>query len=118
MLLQYLLENLTNVEISGQTNREINKIEYNSNKIKNGDVFVAITGYKDNGIKYIDDAISKGAVAIVHEGDIEHKEDITYIKVENARIALAIMASTYYGDPARKLKMIGITGTKGKTTKS
>lgn len=116
MLLQYLLENLTNVEISGQTNREINKIEYNSNKIKNGDVFVAITGYKDNGIKYIDDAISKGAVAIVHEGDIEHKEDITYIKVENARIALAIMASTYYGDPARKLKMIGITGTKGKTT--
>ena len=116
MLLQYLLENLTNVEISGQTNREINKIEYNSNKIKNGDVFVAITGYKDNGIKYIDDAISKGAVALVHEGDIEHKEDITYIKVENARIALAIMASTYYGDPARKLKMIGITGTKGKTT--
>lgn len=116
MLLQYLLENLTNVEISGQTNREINKIEYNSNKIKNGDVFVAITGYKDNGIKYIDDAISKGAVAIVHEGDIEHKEDITYIKVENARIALAIIASTYYGDPARKLKMIGITGTKGKTT--
>lgn len=116
MLLQYLLENLTNVEISGQTNREINKIEYNSNKIKNGDVFVAINGYKDNGIKYIDDAISKGAVAIVHEGDIEHKEDITYIKVENARIALAIMASTYYGDPARKLKMIGITGTKGKTT--
>lgn len=116
MLLQYLLENLTNVEISGQTNKEINKIEYNSNKIKNGDVFVAINGYKDNGIKYIDDAISKGAVAIVHEGDIEHKEDITYIKVENARIALAIMASTYYGDPARKLKMIGITGTKGKTT--
>lgn len=116
MLLQYLLENLTNVEISGQTNREINKIEYNSNKIENGDVFVAINGYKDNGIKYIDDAISKGAVAIVHEGDIEHKEDITYIKVENARIALAIMASTYYGDPARKLKMIGITGTKGKTT--
>ncbi len=116
MLLQYLLENLTNVEISGQTNKEINKIEYNSNKIKNGDVFVAINGYKDNGIKYIDDAISKGAVAIVHEGDIEYKEDITYIKVENARIALAIMASTYYGDPARKLKMIGITGTKGKTT--
>ena len=116
MLLQYLLENLTNVEISGQTNKEINKIEYNSNKIKNGDVFVAINGYRDNGIKYIDDAISKGAVAIVHEGDIEHKEDITYIKVENARIALAIMASTYYGDPARKLKMIGITGTKGKTT--
>ena len=116
MLLQYLLENLTNVEISGQTNKEINKIEDYSNKIKNGDVFVAINGYKDNGIKYIDDAISKGAVAIVHEGDIEHKEDITYIKVENARIALAIMASTYYGDPARKLKMIGITGTKGKTT--
>ncbi len=116
MLLQYLLENLTNVEISGETKKEINKIEYDSNKVGKDDVFVAINGYKDNGKKYIEDAIKKGASTIVYEDEIEKQENITYIKVEDSRIALAIMAATYYGNPARKLKIIGITGTKGKTT--
>ena len=54
MLLQYLLEDLTNVEISGDTNQEINKIEYDSKKIEKGDVFVAINGYKEDGKEYID----------------------------------------------------------------
>ncbi len=116
MLLQYLLENLTNVEISGDTNKEINKIEYDSKKIEKDDIFVAINGYKDNGIKYIDEAIEKGACAIVYQDEIEKRENITYIKVEDSRIALAIMSATYYGNPARKLKIIGVTGTKGKTT--
>lgn len=116
MLLQYLLENLTNVEIDGQTDIEINKIEYNSNKIEKNDIFVAINGYKEEGKNYIDSAIKNGAVAIVYEDEIEKIEGITYIKVEDSRIALAIMATTYFGNPARKLKIIGITGTKGKTT--
>lgn len=116
MLLQYLLENLTNVEISGDTNREINKIEYDSKKIEKNDIFVAINGFKDNGKNYIDDAINNGACAIVCQDEIEKKEGITYIKVEDARIALAVMSATYYGNPARKLKIIGVTGTKGKTT--
>lgn len=116
MLLQYLLENLTNVEISGDTNKDINKIEYDSKKIEKNDIFVAINGFKDNGIKYIDDAINNGACAIVYQDEIEKKEGITYIKVEDSRIALAIMSATYYGNPARKLKIIGVTGTKGKTT--
>lgn len=116
MLLQYLLENLTNVEISGDTNKEINKIEYDSKKIEKDDIFVAINGYKDNGTKYIDEAIEKGACAIVYQDEIEKRENITYIKVEDSRIALAIMSATYYGNPARKLKIIGVTGTKGKTT--
>ena len=116
MLLQYLLENLTNVEISGDTNREINKIEYDSKRIEKNDIFVAINGFKDNGKNYIDDAINNGACAIVCQDEIEKKEGITYIKVEDARIALAVMSATYYGNPARKLKIIGVTGTKGKTT--
>lgn len=116
MLLQYLLENLTNVEISGDTNREINKIEYDSKKIEKNDIFVAINGFKDDGKNYIDDAINNGACAIVCQDEIEKKEGITYIKVEDARIALAVMSATYYGNPARKLKIIGVTGTKGKTT--
>ena len=116
MLLQYLLENLTNVEISGDTSREINKIEYDSKKIEKDDIFVAINGFKDNGTKYIDDAIERGACAIVCQDEVEKKDGITYIKVEDSRVALAIMAATYYGNPARKLKIIGVTGTKGKTT--
>ncbi len=119
MLLQYLLENLTNVEVDGITNIEINKIEYNSKNITRGDVFVAINGYSEDGNKYIDEAIENGALAIVSEEEItDKKEGITYIKVENSRIALAQMSSTFYGNPARKLKVIGVTGTKGKTTTS
>ena len=116
MLLQYLLEDLTNVEISGDTNQEINKIEYDSKKIEKGDVFVAINGYNEDGKEYIDDAIKRGAIAIVYDGETEKRDNVTYIKVEDARIALAQMAAQYYGHPARKLKIIGVTGTKGKTT--
>ena len=116
MLLQYLLENLTNVKVSGQTNIEINKIEYDSKKITNGDVFVAINGYKENGKEYIQEAIDNGAIAIVTQEEIDKKDNITYIQVDDSRIALAIMSAAYYGNPARKLKIIGITGTKGKTT--
>lgn len=116
MLLQYLLENLTNVEIDGQTNIEINKIEYNSTKVERNDIFVAINGYKEDGRNYIENAIKNGAVAIVYQDEIEKTEGITYIKVEDSRIALAVMSATYFGNPARKLKIIGVTGTKGKTT--
>lgn len=117
MLLQYLLENLTNVKVNGQTNIEINKIEYNSKKVEKGDVFVAINGYKEDGNDYIKEAIDNGAIAIVSQDAIvDKKENVTYIEVEDARIALAMIAQAYYGNPARKLKIIGITGTKGKTT--
>lgn len=116
MLLQYLLEDLTNVEISGDTNKEINKIEYDSKKIEQGDIFVAINGYKEDGNKYIEAAVKNGAVAVVFQGEVEKLEGVTYIKVEDSRIALAVMSATYYGNPARKLKLIGVTGTKGKTT--
>ena len=119
MLLQYLLENLTNVEVEGKTDKEIVKIEYNSKNITSGDVFVAISGYNEDGNAYINEAIENGATAIVSQEEIKDKLDyVTYIKVEDTRIALAQMAATYYGNPARKLKMIGVTGTKGKTTTS
>ncbi len=117
MLLQYLLENLTNVKVNGKTEREINKIEYDSRKVEIGDVFVAISGYKEDGKDYIAEAIDNGAVAIVTDEEVKiEDEDVTHILVEDARIALAIISSQYYGNPARKLKIIGITGTKGKTT--
>lgn len=118
MLLQYLIENLTDKVITGDTNIDINKIEYNSQKIESNDVFVAIKGYKEDGNDYIKEAVEKGAVCIVTEDELNVNElpNITIVRVQNSRIALSLIASKYYDFPARKLKLIGITGTKGKTT--
>lgn len=118
MLLQYLIENLTDKVITGDTNIDINKIEYNSQKIEKNDVFVAIKGYKEDGNDYIKEAVEKGAVCIVTEDELNVNElpNITIVRVQNSRIALSLIASKYYDFPARKLKLIGITGTKGKTT--
>lgn len=118
MLLQYLIENLTDKVITGDTNIDINKIEYNSQKIEKNDVFVAIKGYKEDGNDYIKEAVEKGAVCIVTEDNLDANElpNITIVRVQNSRIALSLLASKYYDFPARKLKLIGITGTKGKTT--
>lgn len=118
MLLQYLIENLTDKVITGDTNIDINKIEYNSQKIEKNDIFVAIKGYKEDGNDYIKEAVEKGAVCIVTEDELNVNElpNITIVRVQNSRIALSLLASKYYDFPARKLKLIGITGTKGKTT--
>lgn len=120
MLLQYLIENLTTNEVKGTTNVEIGKIEYDSKKIEKNDVFVAIKGYAQDGNDYITEAINKGAICIIVENDVDTNlyegKDVTVIKVDNSRIALAVVSSTYYDNPSSKLKMIGITGTKGKTT--
>lgn len=120
MLLQYLIENLTTNEVKGTTNVEIGKIEYDSKKIEKNDVFVAIKGYAQDGNDYITEAIDKGAICIIVENDVDTNlyegKDVTVIKVDNSRIALTVVSSTYYDNPSSKLKMIGITGTKGKTT--
>lgn len=120
MLLQYLLENFENAEINGDTNIEIVKIEYDSKKINKNDVFVAIKGYVENGNDYIKEALELGACAIVVEKDVDLSSfelvNVTVIKVEDVRIALAKISATYYDYPAKKLKLIGVTGTKGKTT--
>lgn len=120
MQFKYLIENLTNVKIKGENTIEINKIEYDSKKIKEGDVFVAIRGFEQDGNEYINEAISLGAKCIVlEEGSFDTssiEDKVTIAEVENSRIALAVMAATYYNNPALELKLIGVTGTKGKTT--
>ena len=119
MFLQYLIEDLKDIKsVNGNTQIEISKIEYDSKKIEENDLFVAIKGFRDDGKNYIKEAIENGAKAIIVEDeiDIEEYQNITFIFVENARIALALCAARYYDFPARKLKIIGITGTKGKTS--
>lgn len=120
MILQYLLEDLEEKEVIGNTSIEIGKIEYDSKKIKQNDVFVAINGYKEDGANYIGEAIENGACCIVVQNDEDisayNFENVTVVKVKDSRIALAIISSVYYDFPAKKLKLIGITGTKGKTT--
>jgi UDP-N-acetylmuramoyl-L-alanyl-D-glutamate--2,6-diaminopimelate ligase len=119
MLLQYLLEDLEYEEIIGKTDINVKKIEYDSKKINDEDIFVAIKGYKDDGNLYIKEAIANGAKSVIVEKDVIFEEEIsniTIIKVENSRIALAQISARFYDYPAKKLKLIGITGTKGKTT--
>ena len=115
MLLQYLIEGI-DAEVRGDTCVEINKIEYDSSKIGEGDVFVAIKGFNDDGKNYISDAIKNGARAIVAEAFDKEYENVTTITVSDVREALAIISSTFYDNPGSKMKLIGITGTKGKTT--
>ena len=96
---------------------EIECIEFDSRNIKNNYVFVAMTGSLVDGHNYIDTAIEKGAkMIIVEKKDIKLEEDITYVYVENIRKNLGIIASNYYNWPQNKIKIIGVTGTNGKTT--
>ena len=104
--------------LSGEfSSKTINKITADSRKVEQGDLFVAISGEYFDGHKYIAKAIEQGAVAIVGEQEIANLP-LPYIQVENARQSLAHLAAAYYEHPARKLTMIGITGTDGKTTTS
>jgi len=94
---------------------EVTGIRSNSREVKPGDLFVAIQGDEFDGHEYIKNAILKGAVSIVGQKDIQIK-DIPYIQVENTRAALADLAAAFYDFPAKKIIVIGVTGTDGKTT--
>lgn len=102
--------------IQGEVNFDINGLQYDSRKIEPKDVFFAVTGFSVDGHNFVDKAIEKGAVAVIVEKDVPLREGITYIKVSNCRRALAKGAANYYDNPSKKMKLIGITGTNGKTT--
>src|SRR5690554_2138445 len=103
--------------INGSTDIVVGKIEFDSRKISEGDVFVAIKGTLADGHNYIKKSIEQGATAIVCENFPEEiKAGITYVQVADTQKALAFMASNYYDNPSEKLKLVGVTGTNGKTT--
>ncbi|MBD1261849.1 UDP-N-acetylmuramoyl-L-alanyl-D-glutamate--2,6-diaminopimelate ligase [Maribacter polysiphoniae] len=116
-LLKDILFGVSLSAVSGSTNTMVNAITFDSRKVGLDDVFVAIKGTLTDGHKYIEKAIDSGAVCIVCETMPEQIVDgVTYVEVDNGNKALAIMASNYYGNPSKNLKLVGITGTNGKTT--
>lgn len=103
--------------VKGTTDVSVGKIEFDSRKIESDDVFVAIRGTVSDGHDFIEKAISLGAMAVVCEVVPETTHDgITYVQVADTSLALAYMSANYYGDPSAKLKLVGVTGTNGKTT--
>ena len=103
--------------VHGSTDLTIEKIEFDSRKVSNNDVFVAIKGTLSDGHQFIDKAISLGASVIVCEVlPTTLSENCTYVKVQNSNQALAFLSANYYDNPSEKLQLVGITGTNGKTT--
>ena len=91
-------------------------LEYDSRKIKSGDIFVALKGALVDGHRYIDKALENGAAAVIVSEAVDLKGDVSYFLVEDLRNKLGVIASNFYESPEKKLKIIGVTGTNGKTT--
>ena len=123
MELTELLNSLHVIQVTGEVQRrDVADIVYDSRKVQKNSVFVAIRGYKIDGHRFLQEAINKGAVAVVVEDEsaipdelISHSQ-IAKILVKDCRKALAELSKGFYKDPSSKLKLIGITGTNGKTT--
>ena len=121
MDLKKILLGLENLKVKGNLDIDIKGIENNSKEIKPGYMFIAIKGFENDGHNYINDAINAGCTAVmIEEGcdlsKINVKDDITIIMAKDTREALAICSSNFYNNPSRNFKLIGVTGTKGKTT--
>ncbi len=105
------------IDVAGPTDISIKDVCFDSRKVSSGSLFIAIKGTKSDGHEFLDAVIANGAIAIVCENFPKHqKENITYIKVKDSAIALAYIACNWYNNPSEKFKLIGVTGTNGKTT--
>ena len=117
MKLQDLLKHVDVVDIKGENNIDVTGIFTDSRKSIEGSAFIALTGVQVDGHQYVDNALGLGAKIVVHQEEIDTaKAGITYIKVKDSADAAGKMATHWYGDPSSKLKLVGVTGTNGKTT--
>jgi len=114
MKLADLMTGISVVQTTADMETEIKDIKYDSRNVEKGDLFVAIVGFETDGHEYIKAAEARGAAAVVCEKRPE--TGIPYILVENSRQALAAISASYFGNPAHRMKIIGVTGTNGKTT--
>ena len=120
MVLAALLEKLEYELVSGSADMQIENVVYDSRKVTEGSLFICIEGGTADGHTFIPDVVKKGAKALIVTKDVSGllpaDADVTVVRVKDSRYALAFVAAAYFGHPAEKLKVIGITGTKGKTT--
>ncbi len=117
MKLQELLKNIKPSVIEGNTDIEISGVNIDSRKIREGHLFVAMRGTQVDGHKFIDKALESGAKAVLCEEFPQDKKDgICYILVDSTEDAVGKVATLFYGDPSKHLKLVGVTGTNGKTT--
>lgn len=116
-ILKDILYRVSLEAVVGNTNVAVNSIHFDSRKVDFNDVFVAVRGTQSDGHNFIEKAVEKGALAIVcEEMPKTIVNGVTYVKVKNSQQALAYMADNFYGNPSENLKLIGVTGTNGKTT--
>ncbi|HET8855204.1 MAG TPA: Mur ligase domain-containing protein, partial [Salinimicrobium sp.] len=116
ILLRDILYKVSLSVVVGNTAVEVNEIRFDSRKVGFNDVFVAIKGLASDGHDFIEQAVNQGALAIICQKLPDNiVNGVTYVKVENSGQALAIIASNFYGNPSENLKLVGITGTNGKT---
>ena len=116
MKVSSLLERLEYTCCQGSVEQEVSTVEYDSRKVIENSLFICIKGAVVDGHKFVPDVVAKGAKTLVVQDDVEAPQDVTVIKVEDTRYAMAFISAAYFGHPAEQLKTIGITGTKGKTT--
>ena len=117
MKIKEILVNCNLLEIIGDKDLDILDISFDSRKVDHGTLFFAVRGTQVDGHDYIDKAIEKGASAIVCEKLPRKKSDqVTYVKVDNSAYVLGVAASNFFGNPSEKMKLVGVTGTNGKTT--
>ena len=121
MKLKEMLVGLEGLKVKGDLELDIKGIESNSKQVGDNHLFVAIRGFDTDGHQYIDSAIQQGAIAVIVEEGCDLKalaipEGITIVMAKNTREALAICSANFYGNPSKRFKLIGVTGTKGKTT--
>ena len=121
--LKKMIEGIEIAESLGNHDPEIENIAFDSRKVRQGGLFVAIPGGRHDGSAFIKEALDKGAITIITEASLESlsslhidRENISLIGVADSRKSLAIVSANFYGDPSAHLNLTGITGTNGKTT--
>ncbi len=117
MIVRELLRDIEILSVKGDEDITIREIRHHSGQVEPGDLFVALKGVHADGHTFIENAVSRGAAAVVHERE-EHVEHALSIRVDDTSVALADLADAFYGSPAKNLTIVGITGTNGKTTTS
>lgn len=116
MKLEKLLEHVSYDILQGTMDVEVKNVINDSRKVEEGSLFFCIKGAVTDGHKYVPDVVAKGAKVLVVQDPVDAPEDVTVVRVEDTRYAMALISAAYFGYPADEMKIIGITGTKGKTT--